>query len=168
MNHEEYIALVQEVNRLRNETHLFNTEEVSDEALDDLKHKISVYENEHPNKVSPDSPNYFIAGGVLEGFTKVAHARRMLSINDVFTLEELADWDRRWRDYLFTIRNEKGAQEVISVHTHNNDSNNKDFFGSQPITQAKESFAGYLDVEYIFEPKLYGLSISLVYSGGSL
>ncbi len=99
MTHQEYLLLVQEVNRLRNEIHMFDNESISEAALDDLKHKITQYEEANPQKISKDSPNYTIAGGVLEKFEKFKHARRMLSLNDIFDLEELQDWQQRYQDY---------------------------------------------------------------------
>ncbi len=99
MNYNEYLLLVEEVNRLRNQIHLFDTEEISESALDDLKHKITLFEKDNPNQISPNSPNYTIAGGVAEKFEKVRHTRRMLSLNDIFTHEELVDWEQRYLDY---------------------------------------------------------------------
>ena len=95
----EYQALVKEVNRLRNEVHLFNVEEISEAALDDLKHKITIFETQNPELVDPNSPNYFVSGGVAKGFEKSTHERRMLSLNDIFEQQELVDWEIKWQDY---------------------------------------------------------------------
>jgi DNA ligase (NAD+) len=97
MSYEEYLNLITEVNRLRNEMHLFNVEEISEAALDDLKHKITLFEEANPDKISSNSPNYTIAGGVAKGFTKYSHQRRMLSLTDIFDLQELVDWEDRWQ-----------------------------------------------------------------------
>ncbi len=99
MTHKEYLQMVEEVNRLRNEVHLFMNEEISEEALDDLKHKITLYESQNPTKISQNSPNYFVAGGVRDGFKKVQHRKRMLSLTDIFNLEELLDWQKKYRNY---------------------------------------------------------------------
>lgn len=101
MTFQEYEKLVQEVNRLRNEINLFNNDEISESALDDLKHKITVFEQQNPDKISGNSPNYTIAGGVAEKFEKFQHPRRMLSLNDVFDYQELLDWQERWEDFYF-------------------------------------------------------------------
>ncbi|MGL4759733.1 MAG: hypothetical protein ACRCXZ_10465 [Patescibacteria group bacterium] len=99
MNQKEYLQLVEEVNRLRNQVHLFMNEEISEEALDDLKHKITIYENQNPTKISKNSPNYIIAGGVSEGFNKVKHRKRMLSLTDIFDFEELQDWQKKYSNF---------------------------------------------------------------------
>jgi DNA ligase (NAD+) len=110
----EYLKLVKEVNRLRNEINLFNIEEVSESALDDLKHKITEFEQANPDKIVADSPNFLIAGGVLEKFEKYKHKHRMLSLNDVFDLPELQDWENRWGDSAqeANIKNNLKSDEV--------------------------------------------------------
>ena len=99
MTHPEYLLLINKVNQLRNSLHLFGEEEISEEALDNLKMQITLFENKNPDLVSPNSPNYTIAGGVSDGFTKYTHSKRMLSLNDIFTIEELVDWEQKWQDY---------------------------------------------------------------------
>ncbi|GAB4149378.1 MAG: hypothetical protein OHK0017_13350 [Patescibacteria group bacterium] len=144
LTHQEYLALVKEVNRLRNEVHLFNVEEVSEAALDDLKHRITEYEQANPDLISFDSPNYTIAGGVLEKFEKVQHTRRMLSLTDIFSREELQDWEDRWSDF--------GQKNAI--------------FNSSETVIANSQESG--QSKYVCEPKIDGLAISLIYENGEL
>jgi DNA ligase (NAD+) len=153
LSYTEYLSLIDEVNRLRNEVHLFNNEEISEEALDDLKHKITLFENANPDKVSPNSPNYTIAGGVAEKFVKSKHTRRMLSLNDIFDEKELVDWQQRWVDYgvrneIFGLENDKPlASEIVN----------------NLVINSKTTH-----IDYICEPKIDGLSMSLVYENGEL
>lgn len=152
MTEKEYLKLVEEVNRLRNEVHLFNEEEISDQALDDLKHKITIFEESNPTKISSQSPNYIIAGGVLDGFEKFLHKRRMLSLTDVFSKKELLEWDKRWKDYI--IRN-YNLSDIVS-----------DIVGDDLFPEKIQH--ENLKVEYFCEPKLDGLSLSLHYDNGLL
>jgi DNA ligase (NAD+) len=99
MTYDEYLTLVHKVNQLRNQVHLFGDEEISEDALDNLKMQITHFETENPTQISPNSPNYTIAGGISEGFSKYTHTRRMLSLNDIFEENELLDWEKRWQDY---------------------------------------------------------------------
>ncbi len=133
LTHQEYKALIIEVNRMRNEVHLFNTEEISEAALDDLKHKITLFETQNPELIDVNSPNYTIAGGIAAGFQKQKHERRMLSLNDIFTIEELLDWEKRWQDYA-----------------------------------EKNGIKYELQNDYICEPKIDGLALSLIYENGEL
>lgn len=142
----EYLQLITEVNRLRNEVHLFNVEEISEAALDDLKHKISEYERQNPDQISPNSPNYVVAGGVSEGFQKFTHKRRMLSLTDVFDFEELKDWETRWVDY--------AQKEGVKLEV--------------PLSRGQTEGLGVVNHTYICEPKLDGMAISLHYKNGEL
>jgi DNA ligase (NAD+) len=110
LSYDKYLKLIEEVNRLRNDIHLFDKDEVSEAALDDLKHKITSFEREFPEKISKNSPNYTIAGGVAEKFEKSRHTRRMLSLNDIFDAQELADWQQRWLDYEIKLNREKSYE----------------------------------------------------------
>ncbi len=76
--------------------HVENRQEISDEALDSLKHELYKLEQQYPDLITPDSPTQRVAGKPLEEFEKVEHEVPMLSIEDVFSEKELQDWE----DYL--------------------------------------------------------------------
>jgi len=76
--------------------HVENRQEISPDALDSLKHELYKLEQKFPEFITPDSPTQRVAGKVLEGFKKVEHKVPMLSIEDVFSEEELKEWE----DYL--------------------------------------------------------------------
>ncbi len=73
--------------------HVENRQEISDGALDSLKHELRQLEQRYPDLITPDSPTQRIAGKPLEGFEKVEHKVPMLSIEDVFSEEELRGWE---------------------------------------------------------------------------
>src|SRR5262249_11310098 len=52
-------------------------------------------ESAHPELVTRDSPTQRVGGKPAEGFRKAAHSRPMLSLDNAYNAEELADWDRR-------------------------------------------------------------------------
>jgi DNA ligase (NAD+) len=163
LNYSEYLKLVTEVNRMRNEVNLFNNEEVSEAALDDLKHQITLFETEYPDKIAKDSPNYTVAGGVLEGFKKFTHVRRVLSLNDLFDLEEAKDWEKKWKDYLFSIQYQIEVKPIVEHIAPSYVLNE-----TQKVTEQKQIFADSLNVEYIAEPKLDGMAFVLHYEQGHL
>jgi len=76
--------------------HVLNRQEISDAALDSLKHELYKLEQQFPELITPDSPTQRVAGKPLAGFPKVEHKIPMLSIEDIFAEEELRDWE----DYL--------------------------------------------------------------------
>ncbi len=75
--------------------HVLDRQEISEAALDSLKHELYRLEQEHPDLVTPDSPTQRVGGEPLAGFAKVRHKSRMLSMEDIFSFEELTDWHAR-------------------------------------------------------------------------
>jgi DNA ligase (NAD+) len=69
--------------------------EISDAAYDSLFHELVKIEEEFPELIAPDSPSQRVGGEPLKKFEKVEHRERMLSINDVFSDEELRKWEER-------------------------------------------------------------------------
>lgn len=75
--------------------HVLNKSVISDAALDSLKHELFALEGQFPEFVTADSPTQRVSGKPLSGFKKVTHKTPMLSMEDVFTSEELASWRER-------------------------------------------------------------------------
>ena len=73
--------------------HVENRQEISQEALDSLKHELWQLEQQNPELVTPDSPTQRVSGKALDGFQKVEHEFPMLSIEDIVSEKELADWE---------------------------------------------------------------------------
>lgn len=86
-----------EIERHRYLTHVLDRQEISDSALDSLKHELFALEQRYPQLITPDSPTQRVAGQPLPELRKVTHATRMLSLEDVFSVDELEAWERRWR-----------------------------------------------------------------------
>ena len=59
-------------------------------------------EEENPQYKSADSPSQRVGGQVLEGFGEVEHVVQMQSLGDVFSKEELTDFDTRTKNSLGT------------------------------------------------------------------
>ena len=74
--------------------------EISDAAYDDLLRELIELETAHPALVTPDSPTQRVGGTPLAAFRPQRHRRAMLSLNNAFTTEDFADFDRRARERL--------------------------------------------------------------------
>lgn len=94
---ERISKLREEINHHRYLTHVLDQEEISADALDSLKHELTQLEQQFSDLITPDSPTQRVAGEALKGFTQVTHAAPMLSLNDVFSSEELKEWEQRLR-----------------------------------------------------------------------
>ncbi|MEK7618967.1 MAG: NAD-dependent DNA ligase LigA, partial [Patescibacteria group bacterium] len=79
----------------RYQYHVLDRQEISDAALDSLKHELFTLEQQFSHLIDPSSPTQRVGGKPLPAFSKVRHAFRMLSIEDVFSVEELAAWEAR-------------------------------------------------------------------------
>lgn len=75
--------------------HVLNKQEISEGALDSLKHELSLLEQKFPEFITPDSPTRRVEGKVSAGFKKVKHKTRMLSLEDVFSEDEFYEWIER-------------------------------------------------------------------------
>src|SRR5262245_59853530 len=94
---ERIKKLRQLIDRYRYEYHVLDKQEVSDAVDDSLKHELYTLEQEYPDLITPDSPTQRFGGQPLPKFEKVTHQQPMLSMEDVFSLEELESWDARLR-----------------------------------------------------------------------
>jgi len=88
-------ALKKEIDANRYAYHVLDKPRVSDAVDDSLKHELSKLEEEFPEFQTPDSPTQRVGGKALDKFVKVTHKIPMLSLNDVFTAEEFAEWQKR-------------------------------------------------------------------------
>nr|WP_276546971.1 NAD-dependent DNA ligase LigA [Dermacoccus abyssi] len=68
---------------------------VSDGAYDTLLRELQQIEDEHPELRSPQSPTQRVGGTYSTEFTPVDHVERMLSLDNAFSPEELAEWGER-------------------------------------------------------------------------
>ncbi|MEU7658609.1 NAD-dependent DNA ligase LigA [Streptomyces lincolnensis] len=66
------------------------TSPLDDDAYDQLVRGIAAWEAGHPKGVLPDSPTGKVAGGAVQG--DVPHTVAMLSLDNVFSPEELTAW----------------------------------------------------------------------------
>ncbi|MDH5786032.1 MAG: NAD-dependent DNA ligase LigA, partial [Chromatiales bacterium] len=74
--------------------------EIPDVEYDRLFRELQGLEAGHPDLVTADSPTQRVGGEALSGFEQVNHTIPMLSLSNVFSDEELNDFDRRVRDGL--------------------------------------------------------------------
>ncbi|HEY4518635.1 MAG TPA: NAD-dependent DNA ligase LigA [Candidatus Paceibacterota bacterium] len=99
MNKQQAKERVRELTRVINHHrylyHVLDKQEISEEALDSLKHELSQLESEFPDFRLADSPSVRIGGEPLPEFKKVTHVVRQWSFDDAFNEEEIRAWDAR-------------------------------------------------------------------------
>ena len=87
--------LREEIGRLRREYHEKNNPKVTDDIYESLTRELHDLENKYPEFLDANSSIDRVAGKPLPEFKKVKHDIRMLSLNDVFSEEEIIDWENR-------------------------------------------------------------------------
>ncbi len=80
--------------------HVLDKEEISEQALDSLKHELVEIETEYPDLITSDSPSQRVGGKPLPEFSKVRHIVPQWSFNDAFSPEEMMEFDARIRRFL--------------------------------------------------------------------
>lgn len=75
---------------------------LSDADYDRLKHRNLDIEARFPELIRPDSPSKRVGAAVKSGFSKIAHRFPMLSLADVFSIEEVEDFIMSVKRFLNT------------------------------------------------------------------
>jgi DNA ligase (NAD+) len=68
---------------------------ISDREYDNLYRELRELEGQFPELIKPDSPTQRVGGGPLESFLQVTHRTPMLSLDNTYSQEEVADFFRR-------------------------------------------------------------------------
>lgn len=92
--------LQEQIEDLRYRYHVLDDPEITDEVYDSLTRELRSIEDQFPKLKDINSPTNRVAGKALDKFVKVQHAVRMLSLNDVFSEEELTAWETRIKKLL--------------------------------------------------------------------
>ena len=73
---------------------------MSDADYDALKRELASLEAAHPRLAAADSPTQSVGAAPSERFAKVRHAQRMMSLENAFAPEDVADFAARVRSFL--------------------------------------------------------------------
>lgn len=91
-------TLVGRIRALRDQYYGGNASTASDADYDALVHRLQALEAEHPELVTPDSPTQTVGGTAQTTlFAPIVHAEPMLSLDNVFSADELAEWAAKVR-----------------------------------------------------------------------
>ena len=88
--------LREEISKFQREYHELDNSSISDEVYDSLTRELKELEAKYPEyKIAKDSPLERVGGKPQVAFQKVKHTIRLTSLNDVFSNEEIYDWQKR-------------------------------------------------------------------------
>ena len=77
--------------------------EISDYEYDMLQRELKQLEEAHPEEIVPSSPTQHVGGHVSAAFSPVTHEVPLESLQDVFSTEEVEDFDKRLREQLAEV-----------------------------------------------------------------
>lgn len=80
--------------------YVYDDPQIPDAEYDRLMRELQGLEAEHPELVTPDSPTQRVGDQPLSGFAEITHRLPMLSLDNAFGEDEMADFDRRVRERL--------------------------------------------------------------------
>ena len=93
--------LTHQLNRHNYNYYVLDNPIISDYQFDILLEELAQLEKEYPQFIQPDSPTQRVGGAVTKQFTTVPHLFPMLSLGNTYSIEEVAEFDRRVQNALF-------------------------------------------------------------------
>ena len=139
--------------QIRSHDHAYYVEArpaLSDFDYDRLYQELLDLEKQFPELVTPSSPTQRVGGATTEGFTRVAHLQPMLSLEKIEGAERPTKEDEPDRDARNRQQDENTLAQLLSWDA----------------TIRKQ--LGRDQVEYVMEPKVDGVSLSVHYRDGKL
>ena len=77
------------------EYYVLDEPSVDDAVYDALMREVKAYEAAHPDDIDPSSPTQRVGNAPLDKFAKVTHRIPMISLNDVFSRDDVEAWVKR-------------------------------------------------------------------------
>lgn len=96
----ELAALAEQLSRANTEYHTNDAPDLNDAEYDALKRRNAAIEARFPNLKRADSPSEQVGAPVQDGFGKITHVQRMMSLGNAFTDEDVGDFVQGIRKYL--------------------------------------------------------------------
>lgn len=94
---EQLLILREEIREHQFRYYVLDDPQISDGEYDALWNELIRIETEHPELVTADSPSQLVGGGFSTSFASIDHLERMMSLDNVFSEEELNQWITRVR-----------------------------------------------------------------------
>jgi DNA ligase (NAD+) len=83
------------LNKYSHEYYVLDNPTVTDQEFDSLMKELISLEKENPEFITMDSPTQRVGGDVSDKFTKVEHDIPMLSLDNVFSYDDLRNFDKK-------------------------------------------------------------------------
>ena len=94
---QEIEQLTRELEYHNRQYYVLDDPKIDDYTYDHMLRRLEDLEKEYPQYASPTSPTRRVGGEAISAFQKVQHAVPLESLQDVFSLDELREFDARVR-----------------------------------------------------------------------
>src|SRR5579883_2440844 len=92
---ERHAKLVREIDVHNYRYYVLDDPIISDAELDGLLRDLRALEAQHPELVTPVAPTQRVGGEARTAIATVKHETRMMSLDNAYSAEELAEFHRR-------------------------------------------------------------------------
>ncbi|HYG23667.1 MAG TPA: NAD-dependent DNA ligase LigA [Verrucomicrobiae bacterium] len=147
---KRHAELAGEIRRHDHAYYVAGTQLISDREYDALFKQLQELEKNFPDLVTPESPTQRVGGGVSEKFARVRHLVPMLSLDKVEASDHPTSVEEPDREKRNRLQDENTLNELRAFDT----------------TLRRQ--LGRDRIEYILEPKVDGVSVSVHYRDGRL
>lgn len=147
---ERHAQLADEIRRHDHAYYVIATPTISDREYDQLYGELQDLEKRFPELIAPNSPTQRVGGAPTEGFARVKHLQPMLSLDKIEAADHPTKDEEPDRDQRNRAQDENTLAELRAFDT----------------TIRKHLRRDH--VEYVMEPKVDGVSISVHYRHGKL
>lgn len=87
--------LIKIINKASEEYYTNNNPTITDQEYDDYYHELEKLEQQYPELIREDSPTKRVGGKIIDEFKKVSHEIPMMSLGDIFSEDEIFEFDQR-------------------------------------------------------------------------
>ncbi len=95
MNYDTYLARVRDLNRYNDAYYNQHESLISDQQYDDWYASLVDFEANYPDRIAPDSPTQYVGHLPNDATPTHTHQVPLLSLNNAFTADDMAQWTRR-------------------------------------------------------------------------
>lgn len=92
---ERINELVEILNEASHNYYALDNPTITDQEYDDYYHELEKLEKKYPDLIREDSPTKRVGGKIIDSFKKVKHEIPMMSLGDIFSEEEVIEFDER-------------------------------------------------------------------------
>ncbi|MDY5184700.1 NAD-dependent DNA ligase LigA [Helicobacter trogontum] len=149
-SYEEYLESIKTLNLYAKHYYELDDPIASDFEYDMLYKAVKLYEENNIDKIAKDSPTQRVGDKILKDFSKNKHKKRMWSLEDVFSYDDLCEWLTKLSNAILRIQKNSITPTLFDTDIDQTDS---------------------IDINtlhFCISPKYDGMSLNLLYENGIL